>query len=51
MREVLPEAVWQRCYVGLLKKSPPADSIVKSLILWRGSRCWDGRSAISLSYS
>lgn len=44
-------ATWQRCSVGLLKKSPPADSIEKSLILWRGSGCWDGRSAISLSYS
>lgn len=33
IREVLPEVVWQRCYVGLLKKSPPADSNEKSLIL------------------
>lgn len=27
--EVIPEAAWQRCYLGLLKKSPPADSIEK----------------------
>jgi putative transposase len=27
IREVLPEAVWQRCYVGLLKNPPSHDSL------------------------
>ncbi|MET3588606.1 transposase-like protein [Pseudorhizobium tarimense] len=32
--EAIPQAAWQRCYVGLLKKSASRDSIHLGLVLW-----------------
>jgi putative transposase len=33
-------ATWQRCRVGLLKKSSRSDSLVRATIR-QGARCWD----------
>jgi hypothetical protein len=48
--EYLPEARWQRCVVGLLKKVAWADSL--ETVEASGDRgCWDGRNAISWNCS
>jgi transposase-like protein len=48
--EVLPEAQWQRCVVGLLKKPAWPDSLaVDGALGERG--CWVGRNAVSWSCS
>jgi putative transposase len=46
-------ATWQRCRVGLLKKSHRCDSLAQDVASWlgTGARCWAGRSAGSWSCS
>ena len=48
--EYLPEARWQRCMMGLLKKVAWADSL-EAVEASEGLGCWGGRNAISWSSS
>jgi transposase-like protein len=45
--EVLPEAAWQRCYVGLLKKAAVYDPLLPDVVSGGegSSRCWVAKSA------
>jgi putative transposase len=45
--EFFPDAAWQRCTVGSLKKFAWPDSFVVSIRDRRGATCWGGRNGIS----
>ena len=49
--EYFPDARWQRCMVGSLKKLERSDSVFPTIRGWRGATCWGGRNGISWSCS